>query len=151
MDTNLVTPLTGKDVDRCKVTFDYWLDAEALQQAAVSATSSSSSSRPGGQGVVLETTPAPAAAIEAALQSQFVRDSLASSHQVQVSGQRVLTCTFCVLGANGKERQVKEWKTLEVTPGRKPFFETACITRLGCLRPYRLRIAVDSTQHQPAM
>jgi hypothetical protein len=95
MDTNLVTPLTGKDVDRCKVTFDYWLDADALQQAAASSTtttsgSSSSSSNPGGQeGMAAGMNLVSAAAVEAALESQFVRDSLASSHQVQVRGQHV--------------------------------------------------------------
>lgn len=75
LDTNLVLPLTSRDVDRCKVVFDYFLDAVALAQAAAS-TGSSGSWQPGGAPL--------AEAVQAALQSQFVQDSLASSHQVQV-------------------------------------------------------------------
>lgn len=83
MDTNLVQPLTGSSIDRCRVVFDYWLDADALRQAAAGSvsnetgTSSSTSSQPVG-------LQAAAAVKAAALESQFVQDSLASSHQVQV-------------------------------------------------------------------
>lgn len=82
MDTNVVVPLNGSSVDRCRVIFDYWLEAEALQQAAATivdpgtygrSKSSTNSSRPD-RGM-----------IAAALQSDFVQDSLASSHKVQVS------------------------------------------------------------------
>jgi hypothetical protein len=108
MDTNLVTPLTGKDVDTCRVTFDYWLDAYALQQAAAStsssssgSSSSSSSSGSGGLYLTAGMSPASAAVVEAALQSKFVRDSLGSSHQVQVRGQHVMKWGCCVLRAHG--------------------------------------------------
>jgi hypothetical protein len=86
MDTNLVLPLTGREVDRCRVVFDYWLEADALQQAAASTTANAadadaSSSSGGG----LEASAGCLAdAVRSALQSQFVQDSLASSHQVQV-------------------------------------------------------------------
>lgn len=90
MDTNLVLPLSGKAVDRCKVVFDYWLDADALQQAAASfdsgnsGSSSSSSGGGGGEHGQGGFDVGFRAAVQAALQSQFVQESLASSHQVQV-------------------------------------------------------------------
>lgn len=95
MDTNLVLPLTGSSVDRCRVVFDYWLDTDALHAAAATTTqtalqhsgasgsSSSGSSSDGSRG---GTESLSAGTIQAALQSQFVQDSLASSHQVQVGG-----------------------------------------------------------------
>lgn len=101
MDTNLVLPLTGKDVDRCKVVFDYWLEAGTLQQAAASiastnsaravadGNSSSGSNSNSGHDGGMATGPASlAGAVRSALQSQFVQDSLASSHQVQVRDSR---------------------------------------------------------------
>jgi hypothetical protein len=100
MDTNVVMPLNGKDVDRCKVVFDYWLDEGALQQAAASSTSSSGTAAAAEVGAAGLSTghglPGSAAIVQAALQSQFVQDSLASSHQVQVGRGMlcVLTCLW---------------------------------------------------------
>eukprot|EP00878_Enallax_costatus_P036372 GHUV01040836.1.p1 GENE.GHUV01040836.1~~GHUV01040836.1.p1 ORF type:complete len:414 (+),score=106.34 GHUV01040836.1:946-2187(+) len=80
MDTNVVVPLTGSSTDRCKVIFDYWLEADALQQAAASiepgiAHSSSSSSSRNGKSL--------RGVVDLAMRSEFVSSSLASSHQVQ--------------------------------------------------------------------
>lgn len=91
MDTNLVLPLTGSSVDRCRVIFDYYLDADALQQAAASSScdlsNSASNAATTSSSETSEQVPSGprAAVIRAALQSKFVKDSLASSHQVQVS------------------------------------------------------------------
>jgi len=95
MDTNLVLPLTGSSVDRCRVIFDYYLDAEALQQAAASSSCDSSNSASNAASTS-STSSSPtsghlprgpkADVIRAALHSKFVKDSLASSHQVQVDG-----------------------------------------------------------------
>jgi hypothetical protein len=91
MDTNVVVPLNGRDVDRCRVVFDYWLDEGALQQAAASSTSSGSSTAGAAAAEAGSAGLSPGqrlsdsgARVQAALQSQFVQDSLASSHQVQV-------------------------------------------------------------------
>jgi hypothetical protein len=80
MDTNVVLPYNGSSTDRCRVVFDYWLDAAAVQHAEATVENSSSSSS-GGGGSGSSCTPA---VVEAARQSAFVQESLASSHKVQV-------------------------------------------------------------------
>eukprot|EP00879_Flechtneria_rotunda_P002614 GHRR01002816.1.p2 GENE.GHRR01002816.1~~GHRR01002816.1.p2 ORF type:complete len:227 (+),score=105.34 GHRR01002816.1:54-683(+) len=84
MDTNVVLPLSGDSADRCRVIFEYWLDCNALHQAALSThihlqqptavqrSADSTSSSTSGDAV-----------LAAARQSQFVQESLASSHKVQ--------------------------------------------------------------------
>jgi hypothetical protein len=94
MDTNVVLPLTGNSVDKCKVVFDYWLEAEALAQAAaaeainagVATSNGCNSSFPAQQQQEQQQDFGPADdVIEAGKQSQFVAEALSSSHQVQVS------------------------------------------------------------------
>lgn len=77
MDTNVVVPLNGSSVDRCRVIFDYWLEADALQQAAATVD-------PTTYGSSISISSRNAGILKAALQSDFVQDSLASSHKVQV-------------------------------------------------------------------
>ncbi|WIA32975.1 hypothetical protein OEZ86_006137 [Tetradesmus obliquus] len=98
MDTNVVLPYSGSSTDRCRVVFDYWLDAAAVQQAAATVQGSSSSSSSsssadrdsscstGGGSAAGSSSGgslADAAVVATARQSAFVRDSLASSHKVQ--------------------------------------------------------------------
>lgn len=96
----MVLPYSGSSTDRCKVIFDYWLEAGAVQCAAAtvpgfsnpssttSVLSSSSSSSSSGS-----CTPA---VLEAARRSSFVLDSLQDSHKVQVgaSGAAVSSCLY---------------------------------------------------------
>lgn len=85
MDTNVVIPFNSRDVDRCRVIFNYWLEADALQQAAATVDPNLGSPKLGDcHGGVLEHGKDVAALVDTALRSTFVEESLASSHQVQV-------------------------------------------------------------------
>jgi hypothetical protein len=98
MDTNVVVPADSRSPDRCRVRFDWWLQADALERLLAGGGGVQQQGREGeggrsgddGGGAVeveeavagIEFTHSGAAVLP------FVRESLASSHQVQVWAQQ---------------------------------------------------------------
>ncbi|KAF6252060.1 hypothetical protein COO60DRAFT_561317 [Scenedesmus sp. NREL 46B-D3] len=86
MDTNVVLPFNGSSTDRCRVVFDYWLDAAAVQRAAATVQGDNeapASANPSSSSSSSSSSSCTSAVVEAAHSSAFVQDSLASSHKVQ--------------------------------------------------------------------